>query len=91
MGSFTHWFLVYFVSFLKRQNTIALFSLWHCRTNLNKSLAIVSLLRFCSQAVKKEKYMEDFSKMVPVVHPFGIYAATKNVCAFVNGEEEAEK
>ncbi len=41
--------------------------------------------------MKKEKYMEDFSKMVPVVHPFGIYAATKNVCAFVNGEEEAEK
>ncbi len=42
-------------------------------------------------STKKDKYLDEFQKMVPVVHPFGRNVALKNVCAFVPNEEEEAK
>jgi len=61
-------------------------------TMLDQPGALVwARLEFNLQAVKKEKYMEAFSKMVPVYHPFERGVAEKSILVFCKDPDTAKQ
>ena len=52
---------------------------------------VLAKVEFDMRASKKDKYLEEFSKMVPIINQLDPNVAEKSVLAFVPNEEEKEK